>query len=215
MKVKLILLLILSACLAACAGKTSVSGNWQDENIRGQKFKKVLIVTLARESSRRQQFNSELIGNLTGVRSTAIAASSLLDPKTEITRDVIKELVVANNIDGVIVTRVTEQRVVPKEITSKTDAKSYRSTGQAYGQFETDNTFNFVQYDYKPDIDTKDYTVANYNITLSTEVYEASDGKMIYHIDSIAENQRDVSKMVNTLAKKIAKQLRRKQLVDQ
>jgi hypothetical protein len=215
MKVKLILMLILSACLAACAGKTSISGNWEDEKVRGQKFKNVLVVTLARESSRRQQFNSELVGNLTGVRSTAIAASSLLDPKTKITRPVVKELVIANNFDGVIVTRVTEQRVVPKEITSKTDAASYRNTGQAYGEFETGNAFNFVQYDYKSDIDTKDYTVANYNLVLSTEVYETNDGKMIYRIESTAENQRDVSKMINTLAKKITKQLRRTQLVDQ
>lgn len=214
MKVKLILLLILSTCLAACAGKTSVSGNWEDQKIRAQKFENLLIVTLARNSSRRQQFDIQLVGNLSGANSTAIAASSLVEPEIKITRAIVEELVVTNNIDGVIVTRVTEQRVVPKEITSKTDSQVYRNTGNSYGSFETGNTFDFVQYDYKPEIDTKDYTVANYNLILSTEVYETSDGKKIYHIESTAENQRDVTNMINTLSKKIAKQLRRTKLVD-
>ena len=213
MRVKLILLVIAAAGLVACAGRTSVSGTWEDTEARGQHLNRLLIVTLARDSSRRRQFDSELRRRLSSDNTTLFTASSLLDPNAEITRAMVEKLVLDNNIDGVIVTRVTKQRMVPKEITSKTDSKVYRSTGQAYETIYTNNTFNFVQYDYKADIDTKDYTVPIYDLTLTTDINETKDGKTIYRIVSVAKNQSELSDMINTLTRKIARQMKRAKLV--
>jgi hypothetical protein len=213
MRAKLILLVIATAGLVACAGTTSVSGTWEDTEARGQGFNRLLIVTLARDSSRRRQFDSELRRRLSGDNTTLFTASSLLDPNVEITSAMVEKLVLDNNIDGVIVTRVTKQRMAPKEITSKTDSKVYRNTGQPYDAIHPNNTFNFLQYDYKANIDTKDYTVPIYNLTLTTDINETKDGKTIYRIVSVAKNQSELSDMINTLTRKIARQMKRAKLV--
>jgi len=216
MQLKTFFMLILAASLAACAGRTTVNGSWEQGVTKNQKFSDVLVITLARDSSRRQQFEDEMINNLSGTRTRATAGTDLIDPSTKITREMVEGLVTEHRFDAVIVSSVKEQVVVPKEITSKTDAKNYRSTGQSYGTFgEADRTFNFVQYDYKDEIDTKDYVVAKYTLILTTEVYETSDGKMVYTATSTAENQTDPSKMINSLAKKTSRQLRRSQVVNQ
>ncbi len=209
MRAKLILLFILSVGASGCAGNISVSGKWEDPEARGDSLSRVLIVTLARDSSRRTQFDTELALRLRNDNTQVFIASKILDPRIEITRPVIEQLVAENAVDGVIVTRVSEQRVVPKEITDKTDEKRYRSTGQAYGSMDADSTFNFVQYDYKSTIDTKDYTVLKYDLTLATDVYETTRGEIIYEVISQATNQSEPSKMINKLAEKISKQLKR------
>ncbi|MDG2154881.1 MAG: hypothetical protein P8M26_02940 [Gammaproteobacteria bacterium] len=213
MRVKLILLVIAAAGLVACAGRTTVSGTWEETEARGERFNRLLIVTLARDSSRRRQFDSELRRRLNGNTTTLFTASSLLAPNAEITSAMVEQLVLDNNIDGVIVTRVTEQRLAQKEITSKTDSKVYRSTGQLYESIYTDNTFNFVQYDYTADIAAKDYKVPVYDLTLTTDINQTKNNKTIYRIVSVAENQTDLSEMINTLTRKIARQIKRAKLV--
>lgn len=213
MRVKLILLVIAAAGLVACAGRTTVSGTWEETEARGERFNRLLIVTLARDSSRRRQFDSELRRRLSGNTTTLFTASSLLAPNAEITSAMVEKLVLDNNIEGVIVTRVTEQRMAQKEITSKTDSKVYRSTGQPYEAIYTNNTFNFVQYDYTADIAAKDYKVPIYDLTLTTDINQTKSGKTIYRIVSVAENQSDLSEMINTLTRKIARQIKRAKLV--
>jgi hypothetical protein len=208
MRLNVILLVILTAGITACAARTSVSGTWVKPEAKGTSIERALIVTLASKTSRRSQFDSELSRHIGNDGTIAIAASALLDPGIPLTRALVEQMVIDNNIDGVIVTRVTSRRVVPESITSKTDSKTYRSTGQPYGTFETDSTFNFVQYDYKPDINTSDYMIAKYDLTVTTEVYEVQQGTIVYRLDAVATNQTDVSSMINTVANKIGRKLR-------
>ena len=209
MRLNIILLIILTAGITACAATTSVSGAWVKPEAKGSSIERALIVTLATETSRRRQFDTELSRRIGNNGTIVIAASSLLDPDVKITRPLIEQMVIDNNIDGVIVTRVTKRKVVPELITSKTDSKTYRSTGQAYGPFENDNTFNFIQYDYKADINTRDYTVAKYDMKVTTEVYEVLEGTVIYRLDTVVRNQTDISSMINKVAKKVGRKLRR------
>jgi len=211
--------LIVVTVISGCAAKTSVVGNWEPGVAKNQQFKKVLVVSLASKSARRQEFEDALVANISGVRIEAISAQSLMNEDTVMERDVVVELVKQTGADSVLVTRVTDQVVKPKEITEKQDAASVRGNsstyGDPYGDFGDGSSFNFVQYDYKANIDTKDYVVAEVTLRLQSEFYDVRTAQPIYRVDSFAEGQTEPSKMINELAKKIGRNLRNTVLAPQ
>jgi len=213
---KLLRITVISASLvivAGCASNINVTGAWEPAADKRKQYSRVLVVTLAGDSTGRQQFNTALLSNIRSAGGEAWSAQTLAGNDAIVTRELVEEMVADNNADAVLVTRVVKQKVRAKEITEQTDSASMRSTGSQYsgdyGTFGSDSTFNFVQYDYKPEIEADDYIVAEYKIELSSSVYDVSKGEVpVYTITSKAEKQTDTSKMITSIAKSVADRLR-------
>jgi len=202
-----IMLLLTAAVVSGCSSaRTSVSGSWDDDDFRSTKYSRILIVTLAADAEGRQQFNSALTRNLRDKGVEAWSILSLADSKTVVTRELVQELASDKQSEAVLVTRIVNQEVTAKEITEKKDSAVSRGTysGDIYGDLSTGSTFNFVQVDYKPDIDAEDYIVPELSLGLSTTLYDVATEAPVYTIDSRAEKYTDTSKMINQLAGKIA-----------
>jgi len=206
--------------IGACTkATTQVSGQWEPNAVKKDRYSKVLVVSLASKSARRQEFENGLVAAISGVRTEAFSAQYLVTEDTVMDRETVSKLVKETGADSVLVTRVTDQVIKPKEITEKTDSANVVGTSdrfnEPFGDFGSGSTFNFVQYDYKENIDAEDYLVAEMKLALESEFYDIRTGLPVYKIIAVAEHQTETSKMIADLSKKIGNKLRGSGLIGQ
>ena len=97
-----VLLMILTAC-----STTKLSGTWQDENISGKKFQKLLIIGAARQQNVRELFENEFVRQLEDHGIKAIPSYTLISTEKMLDKETIVSHIAKNGIDAVLITRMT------------------------------------------------------------------------------------------------------------
>ena len=97
-----VLLMILTAC-----STTKLSGTWQDENISGKKFQKLLIIGAARQQNVRELFENEFVRQFEDHGIKAIPSYTLISTEKMLDKETIVSHIAKNGIDAVLITRMT------------------------------------------------------------------------------------------------------------
>jgi hypothetical protein len=184
---------ILSANLSA---KTKLVQSWADPSAANYKFSKVLTVAVIENNELRRRTESAMVRNIKRVK--AVPSYTVL-PKEEV-RDVerAKQKLKAEGFDSAVVARLfaTDAKVQYVAATTPDPYVNY----WAYTNFvwPTGATRDYVKYDQVVQVEMLFYSLSE-NKRLWTGVLESS-------------NPQDASKLIDEIAKVIAKELQKKGL---
>ena len=209
----------LSLCLSlgialltgACASHTSVSSQWIDPDQRGRQFERVLVVGVSENTDRRMSFEDAVVFDLRGPNTQAWPSSRLMDAELEITQETLAPIIKQQQADAIVITRVTRLKVKPVEVEGRsTVIAEQQQSGQDYVFQRQQGTF--FRYDYTEDMESS-YITTEYTTELTTDVYVAATGELIYTIVSTATQQETLTDVIDVLSDEIAKRLRRDKVI--
>jgi hypothetical protein len=106
---RLLGLVLIGLLAAACTG-TKTSESWSDQSFTG-KIKNVYIIGIAKSELNRMLFEDTFKKRLTGEGVKVISSyTDLLSTNEKVEREDIKQRLITNNCDSVLLTRVISQR---------------------------------------------------------------------------------------------------------
>ncbi len=207
----LCLCLGLALLTGACASHTSVSSQWIDPDQRGRQFERVLVVGVSENTDRRMSFEDAVVFDLRGTNTQAWPSSRLMDAELEITQKTLDPIIKQQQADAIVITRVTRLEVKPVEVEgrSKVIAEQQQSGQDFVFQRQQGTLF---RYDFTEDVESS-FITTEYTTELTTDVYVAATGELIYTIVSTATKQETLTDVIDVLSDEIAKRLRRDKVI--
>ncbi len=113
------------------------------------------------------------------------------------------EAVKGTGADAVVVTRLVNREVTAEEVDARTGLKTQRKEG---------GLVNLFRYDYN-EYEEPAYIVAKNDATLSTEIYKATQGDMVYKMQSTIIDKDSIYDVIEEASEAIVRRLRRDGLV--
>ena len=113
--------------------------------------------------------------------------------------------------DALVVTRVTHLEVKSVEVEGRsTVIAEQQQSGQDYVFQRQQGTL--FRYDFTEDVESS-FITTEYTTVLTTDVYVAATGELIYTIVSTATKQETLTDVIDVLSDEIAKRLRRDKVI--
>ena len=210
-RLSLCLCLGVALLTGACASHTSVSSQWIDPDQRGSQFERVLVVGVSENTDRRMSFEDAVVFDLRGPDTQAWSSSRLMDADLEITLETLDPIIKQQQADAIVITRVTRLEVKPVVVEGRsTIIAEQQQSGQDYVFQRQQGTF--FRYDYTEDVESS-YITTEYTTELTTDVYVAATGELIYTIVSTVTKQETLTDVIDVLSDEIAKRLRRDKVI--
>lgn len=195
-------LTLLVILLAGCSTPTKVASSWHTEADR-LASDQILVVGVSQELSTRRLFEDRIVERLQRGNTRAWASSRHMDSSAPLNKDSVATAVTATGATMVVVTRLVDQQVNVGEVDSRSGVQVAR---------KNETPLDFFRYDYN-EYDEPAYLVVKSNVGLATDVYRASDGELIYSIDTISYDTESKLDVIEDASKAIAARLRRDGLV--
>ena len=194
---------LLAVTLAACSRPTSLQPTWHAAKGSVGPYAQVLVVGVTSNQNRRRQFEDLLAARLRENGNTAWASSREMAIDEALNRDTVAGAVRKTGASTVVVTRLVNQEVSVDEVGARTGVKTQR---------KTETAVDFFRYDYN-EYEEPGYLVVKTTVTLTTDVYDAADGRLLYSLDSVTFDKETDNEILSELTTAIARQLRRDGLV--
>jgi hypothetical protein len=170
----LVLLGVLS--LGACSGGTKFTGTWTNpEYAQSQQVDDVLVVAISENTTSRRIWETELARQLErqGVRAWP---SIQIHPAVEqLPKEKAEALIAEHGIEAVIVTRLLDVDRQDVYVPPTTYVSSYPTYGQPY----YGNWYGYYSASYTVSHDPG-YTYEKVTVVLETNLYDASNGEIIW-----------------------------------
>lgn len=197
--------------VASCASKTSVSSDWLDKSAKRSQFASALIVGVSATADRRRSFEDAVAEGLRRPGTEVWTSSRLMAPETEINKETVLTVAQQQKADAVIVTRVTKLEIEPVEVGGRSAILAQeQQSGESHIYRRQAGTL--FRYDYDEDIEST-YVTTEYTTKLTTEVYDAESGELIYTVVASAKKMETIAEVIDVLSKKIAEQLRKDRVI--
>jgi hypothetical protein len=182
----------------ACGTTTQLSNVWRSESYSAGPMKKILVVGIAETTTGRRSFEDHFAGALAGHQVEGVASHELLPSDERLTEAVLKEAIRGHGFEGVIATRLIgvdeETTYVPP---------STRTVPSAYGGHRF-----YGYYGRSWDVvHTPGYTVTKRIVRLETRLYDARDAELAWGAQSGTFESDSRDDMIESVTKKITKQL--------
>jgi pyruvoyl-dependent arginine decarboxylase (PvlArgDC) len=189
--------------IASCTtGGTSIKSVSRADSIPNAPYGNVLVLTIAKSRSNARQFQNEL--------SAAIATSvtnatpmHVENDSADLSEADVRTVVQKLGADAVVVTSVKQADIGTAVEQSRVEVKQTR---------KNDTLVDFFRYDYK-EVETQEIVRLNYNVTLTTDVYDTATGDKVYTIESITVDAETSFDVILQESAAIAKQLRKGRLI--
>jgi len=195
--VKFLVSLSLLLLLASCAS-TSVTGTWKDANYN-KPIKKILIIALAKEASRRRIFEDTLSHDIINAGKDAVVSVKFFTNTKKISKKTLRPIVKKHNFDKVLIARVVS---VDKE--KQYVASGYPSTyNSMYGYYGS------VRAGYG----SGGYYVENTIVSLEFNLYETKNAKLIWALTTETFQINNINKEIKNLSEMIVKELKKSKLL--
>jgi hypothetical protein len=97
--------------LASCAANTELTSSWSDPGLGGKTFTNLVVVGVAKENTMRRTFEDDFVKDLQS-RGIKAAASYTLAGEGQLDKDAFEAKLKEIGADGVIVTRLVDQKTV-------------------------------------------------------------------------------------------------------
>lgn len=184
--------------LAACSSGTKLAGSWQEPQLTGVPFQKVIILVLAKDTIMRRIAEDEFVLRMSG--STEAVTSYSLIPEDELEdQEKVKARLVAANIDGAAVMRMVGS---DEQVTYSPGAYV-----TAYYSFS-----GYYSYAYPMVFDTG-YVTADRVVRIETNVYSVTGDKLIWTGLSESMNPGSAQGIVDDVVRIVVSNLKQKGIV--
>ncbi len=189
----LILLIALGATLAACSSAPTVTPVYQDDAFASHRFYNILVLGIAADYTNRAQFERTLASGLRSKRIYATAYHTVTPGNDAISREALVRAVDTNGFDAVLVTRILDQdqRVEVGQGTSTAKASTIGG-----------GPLNLFRYDYQ-ELNEPGSIDLNVNARLSTELFAAEEGSMIWGIQLESEGADNIGVLIDEVSNRI------------
>lgn len=145
---------------AVSCHSTKITDIWVAKPVYTGTFERLMIVGLLPTASLRGEYENDFVDKLTTAGALAIASINVVPDVTDIDRKVVEGWIEKFNLDGVVVTHVTDFKHETEYI-----PPTY-SLGGWYGRWQVETAPGVVLEDTK--------------VSLATDLFDAKDEKLIY-----------------------------------
>ena len=174
--------IILLFFLTSCAS-TKVTNEWKDPNFSSQKFKKIMVLGVAKQPRNRKLYEDKFVKQLAAKGVTAIASHTLIPHEDMREKAKIVQSIQGLGIDGVIVTRVR-------------DIKEKQKGGRQSLLYEHYNeSFTFVSYSSYNDGGTPN---RKQKFSFESKLYEVKTEKPVFSLSSDTIAQDNIKKRLDS-----------------
>jgi len=193
----------LLAALTLVSGKSiKMVTSWFNPNYQGQKFHKVLVIGVARDTEVRADFEDGLAAQIARPGMQMIPGNQILlrpDPQAKPDLDYLRAQIRDNQIDAVVVSRLLR---VDKEVIS-IPSSTYVAPFPYYYSF-----YGYLGAVY-PVVYDPGYTREDTTVSVETNVYATSkpDGDLVWTGVSESFNPKSAKKVADGLIKELPKQM--------
>ena len=126
MKTALILFVALSIFITSCAS-TKVTGEWLAPNLPSKKFKKIMVMGVAKQPQDRKLYEDEFIRQLKTKGVEAVSSYTLIKHENMWDKETIIKTVESMEFDGVIITQVQSSKEKLSYLSHEYDMYDYYS----------------------------------------------------------------------------------------
>jgi len=191
------LFLIAISILSGCAS-TQLISSWSDTSYKNQ-IHKILVLGMARNESIKRTYESTLVATLNEAGAQAEAAGSMIPEGAENNPDALKAALAGKDFDTILVTRMVSKR-----------NETYFVPDQTYHvPYPYYNRFNNYYMNAYPAVYGPGYLATDTIVNLETNIYELTDGKLVWAVTSETFNPNDINKVVVELSQLFVKQLKK------
>jgi hypothetical protein len=204
----LIILTMISLFSLTCSStKTNLTWDWEDETYQGGFLDSIMVIGVSEgdyKRERRKIFEDTFVVELENRGVKAVSSAAVIPPDEELTRERVLAEVERLGLDAILITYLlwvkAEDKFVPPATSEYANARYARFDIYSYSR----GVYSFYggSYDKKREIQ------------LDTHIYEAESQMMIWSGKSRTTDAKLVSKVVDTLAKAVIKDLREKKLIE-
>lgn len=189
----------LALCLATLAGFTACSSAptvtpvFQDEAFASHQFYNILVVGVSADYTNRAQFERTLASQLRSKRIYAAAYHTVTPGNDAISREAIVRALDTNGFDAVLVTRILDQDQSVAVSQGSSTAKASTIGG---------GPLNLFRYDYE-ELNEPGGIDLNLDARLSSELFAAEEGTMIWSIQLEAEGADNIGVLIDDVSGRI------------
>ena len=186
--------LALATLLAACSAATPTSS--ATAPTAASDFNNFLVVGVAHDYDARARFERTLVTELKKQGKAATAYYIAAGGNKPIDQETIESLVKSDGFDAVLITRVVNRN-------TETTTKSASATTTAVRKSNA-----FFRYDYE-ELNEPATLNVSLAIDISSELFDTSNGDLVWQLDTKLSQNEMVSKVVDEAASKISRRLKR------
>jgi hypothetical protein len=174
----------LALLLAGCTPELAMQSAWQPAGREVAPFSNVLVVGVSQSFDRRRFFEQAAAEALASPGVKVTASTSRMKASDPLDRDSVAGLVKAIGADAVVVTRIVGQTTELKAQPGREVLKQQNpaNTVTAYDPA----AYILYGYDYSMTEEAPVPVVAR-EAAVTTEVFAAADGRLVYRIDSVVQ----------------------------
>jgi hypothetical protein len=182
----------------ACSTPTRTSSTPGATNSDGRVFGNILVIGVANDYDGRARFERELATELKSLGINGTAYYSAVGGNKPINRQAIEALVKSDGFDAVLITKVLNRETTSTEKTGSAATKTTRKNGRAVDLF---------RYEYE-ELNEPVTLNIGLTVTISSELFAASDGQKVWSVESRISNKEMVSKIVDEAVSTVIKHLK-------
>jgi hypothetical protein len=198
--------------MAACSS-TYMSGSWSDPSYQGQ-IKNVYVIGVAKQEINRRIFEDTFVRQFGTAGVKGISSYKDLPSDKEMDHEIIKQRMIANGADSVLITKLINQRT--ETVTSPGYASGYSSNyggGRGYygarrGYGGWGNYSRSYNVTYMPPTSTQ-FVI----LTVESVLYDLKTEEMIWSAQLETVVEGNIEKMMQDYVDTVTKDLKDKDLI--
>lgn len=183
--------------LAACTKGTKITKVSHEKRPADAPYSKVLIVGVTPNEGLRWRWERLMASTLEDRGITAWASVKEMGYDTPLNRDNVVVAVRKTGADAVLVSRLIRQDVAARGVDARKEAKLRR---------RDEYIFDFFRYDYE-EVEVPSYTLLTSTVEINTDLYEATEGRLIYSLNSITYQKQTEWEVLDEVTIAITKRL--------
>lgn len=194
---------ILIVGIAACVPQTEVIKLYDNSARAGQKFDRLLVVSVASDTGARRRLEELISDHLESANVEAIAAYTETGLKTNMLQDEIDAAAKNAGADAILITHIVSVDTRVDVDPGRTDILSECRGG---------DPVDYFLYDYR-ELKEPDSVKIAHTVVAVTSLYDASDGERVWTIQSTCFEKASMDEVLQEEAKAIVRQLQIDNLV--
>ena len=190
--------------MVACASPTQTQSSRGTVSDRDQGFNNILVIGKAQDYDARARFERTLVSQLKATGADATAYYVAVGGNKPIDQATITGLVETEKFDAVLITKVLSRNADAASAAGSTAGRSVRRDGGAVQLF---------LYDYEELNEPMTLSI-NVSAQLSSELFDTSNGELIWAIETQVSKQEMMSKMVDEIVSTVMRGLKKDRLIN-
>jgi hypothetical protein len=179
---KTLLISGLAIVLSACAASSRVVRVMDVPESADTPYKKVLVVSLFNSFDARRYLEKEIVDQLSGFGTEAVASTTMMNSLTPVTRETFVAMVDKIGADAVLVTRL---------VSLESDTKIKKDDNTRY-KYSLDSTYYYNVYEINATMYVEPETLEfNHSVRLATQLISVARQEPIWAIESSSEVAQD------------------------